>query len=215
MHDQIIQNALFRYATVFLFKEILDELLLYADREFLSVYPQRIQLIEKHEFAVQQGVLRQYRRAGIGAFPNQVFQKGRRARIQVHNFFKIPRIDLFSGLLRVFRPLCPMALHRPDVVWHAERKYRFNLFTDRNPVPVLFQQKWQIHRCIIQYFSQFLPVELIRDDPVFTAGKSRQKGFLLNLRIQRRERMLRRRFWQHRLQKGAEILLLAGFIAAL
>ncbi len=209
MHDQIIQDPLFRYPAVFLFKKIFYELLFYADRELVSVETQRVQLVEKHEFAVQQRVLRQHRRAGVGAFSDQVFQKGRRARVQIHNSFKIPWIDLLSG------PRRPRTFHRPDVIRHAEGKHRFDLLAYGDAVRVFFQQKRQIRRCIIQDLSQLLTMELIGDNAVFTAGQPRKERLLLDLCIQRRERMFRRRFWKYRFKKRTEVLLFAGLVAAL
>ena len=215
VHDQIVQNAFFRHAAVFFFEQVFDQLLLYADRELVSVETQRVQLIEKHKFAVQQRVLRQHRRAGVGAFSDQVFQKGRRARVEIHNFFKIPRVGFLAGSLCFLSPLCPTAFQRPDIIRHTEGKHRFDLLAHGDAVLVLFEQERQIRRCVIQNFPQLLPVELIRDDAVFAAGQPRKKRLLLDLRILRCKRMLRRRLRQHRLEERAKVFLLAGLIPAL
>ena len=209
VHDKIVQNAFFRHAAIVFFEKIVDQLLLDSDRKFPVVDAQRVQLVEKHKFAVQQRIFRQHRRAGVGAFSDQVFQKGRRARVEIHNIFEIPRVYLFSG------PHRPMVFHRSDVIRYAEGEHRFDLFADGDPVFLLLQQERQIRRCVVQNFPQLLPVELIRDDAVFAAGQPRKKRLLFDLRILRCERMLRRRFGKHRLEKSAEILLLAGLIPAL
>ena len=126
VHDQIVQNAFFRHAAVFFFEQVFDQLLLYADRELVSVETQRVQLVEKHKFAVQQRVLRQHRRAGVGAFSDQVFQKGRRARVEIHGLFKIPRMDLFSGPRR--RPVGPVKMNvaREHIAGRARAHARGN-----------------------------------------------------------------------------------------
>ena len=52
VHDKIFQNTLFSNTAVSFFEQVVDQILLDGHRQFLSVQPQRIQFIEKHELAV-------------------------------------------------------------------------------------------------------------------------------------------------------------------